>query len=41
VIAFSPPLIISESEIDQLLERTNLALADTLAWVQTWQGEVN
>jgi 4-aminobutyrate---pyruvate transaminase len=38
VIAFSPPLIISESEIDQLLERTNLALADTLAWVQTWRG---
>ena len=38
VIAFSPPLIISEAEIDQLLERTNLALADTLAWVQTWRG---
>ena len=36
VIAFSPPLIISEAEIDQLLERTNLALADTLAWVKTW-----
>jgi len=36
VIAFSPPLIISEAEIDQLLERTNLALADTLAWVKNW-----
>ena len=36
VIAFSPPLIISEAEIDQLLERANLALADTLAWVKTW-----
>lgn len=37
VIAFSPPLIISEGEIDALLERTALALADTLAWVETWR----
>ena len=37
VIAFSPPLIISEAEIDELLARTGLALADTLAWVQTWR----
>ena len=37
VIAFSPPLIISEAEIDALLERTNLALADTLAWVNSWR----
>lgn len=37
VIAFSPPLIISESEIDAMLERTALALADTLAWVETWR----
>jgi 4-aminobutyrate--pyruvate transaminase len=37
VIAFSPPLIISESEIDSLLERTQLALNDTLQWVRTWQ----
>jgi 4-aminobutyrate--pyruvate transaminase len=36
VIAFSPPLIISEAEIDALLARTQLALADTWAWVQTW-----
>jgi 4-aminobutyrate--pyruvate transaminase len=35
VIAFSPPLIISEAEIDTLLARTELALADTWAWVQT------
>ncbi len=35
VIAFSPPLIISEAEIDVLLERTRLALADTLAWLTT------
>lgn len=34
VIAFSPPLIITESEIDTLLERTRLALDDTLAWVR-------
>ena len=37
VIAFSPPLIISETEIDTLLERTSLALADTLAWVESWR----
>ena len=35
VIAFSPPLIITESEIDTLLERTKLALDDTLAWVRS------
>ena len=34
VIAFSPPLIISEAEIDALLERTALALDDTLAMVR-------
>lgn len=38
VIAFSPPLIISEAEIDTLLERTTLALADTLTWVNTWRA---
>ena len=37
VIAFSPPLIITEAEIDTVLERTQLALADTLAWVETWR----
>lgn len=37
VIAFSPPLIISEAEIDTMLERAELALADTLAWVRTWR----
>ena len=31
VIAFSPPLIITESEIDALLEHTRRALDDTLA----------
>jgi 4-aminobutyrate--pyruvate transaminase len=34
VIAFSPPLIISEAEIDFMLERAELALADTLSWVR-------
>ena len=38
IIAFSPPLIISAAEIDLMLERTSLALADTLAWVETWRG---
>ena len=37
VIAFSPPLIISEAEIDALLERTARALDDTLAWVKSWR----
>jgi 4-aminobutyrate--pyruvate transaminase len=34
IIAFSPPLIITEAEIGQLLERFALALADTWTWVQ-------
>ncbi len=36
VVAVSPPLIISESEIDALLERLALALDDTHRWVNTW-----
>ncbi len=35
VIAFSPPLIISEAEIDVMLECAGRALADTLAWVRS------
>jgi len=35
VIAFSPPLIINEAEIDAMLERTERALADTLAWLKS------
>jgi 4-aminobutyrate--pyruvate transaminase len=35
VIAFSPPLVISEAEIDFMLERAGRALADTLAWVRS------
>ena len=34
VIAFSPPLIITEAEIDTLLQRARLALDETLEWVQ-------
>jgi 4-aminobutyrate--pyruvate transaminase len=33
IIAFSPPLVITEAEIDALLAKTKLALDDTLAWV--------
>ncbi len=35
IIAFSPPLIISEAEIDDMMDRAELALADTLAWVRS------
>jgi 4-aminobutyrate--pyruvate transaminase len=35
VIAFSPPLVITEAEIDALLERTARALDDTLQWVRS------
>ena len=35
VIAFSPPLIITEAQIDDMLERAGRALADTLAWVRS------
>ncbi|NBX05698.1 MAG: aminotransferase class III-fold pyridoxal phosphate-dependent enzyme [Betaproteobacteria bacterium] len=37
VIAFSPPLIITEAEIDAMMARTRLALADTLEWVNSWR----
>jgi 4-aminobutyrate--pyruvate transaminase len=33
IVAFSPPLIITEAQIDELLERFDRALADTQAWV--------
>lgn len=35
IIAFSPPLVITEAEVDELLAKTKLALDDTLAWVRT------
>jgi len=34
IIAFSPPLIISEAEIDRLLDCTERALGETMAWVR-------
>ncbi len=34
IIAFSPPLIISEAEIDAMLDCTERALDETLAWVR-------
>ena len=37
VIAFSPPLIITEAEIDALVERTARALDDTLKWTRSWR----
>ena len=37
IIAFSPPLVITEAEIDAMLVRTELALADTWEWVGTWR----
>ena len=35
IIAFSPPLIISDDEIDDMMDRTELALSDTLDWVRS------
>ena len=37
VIAFSPPLVIGEAEIDALVERTARALDDTLQWTRSWR----
>jgi 4-aminobutyrate--pyruvate transaminase len=37
VIAFSPPLVITEAEIDALLERAAQALDDTLKWARSWR----
>ena len=33
VIGFCPPMIITESEIDELFNRFERALAKTMAWV--------
>ncbi len=37
IIAFSPPLIISEAEIDELLARLQRALDDTATWIDSWR----
>ena len=34
IITFSPPLIVSEAEIDAMLQCVDRALADTLAWLR-------
>lgn len=36
IIAFSPPLIISDAEIDELLLRLQRALDDTANWIDSW-----
>jgi 4-aminobutyrate--pyruvate transaminase len=36
IVAFSPPLVITEGEIDELLEKFDRALADTEAWIASW-----
>ncbi len=37
-MAFCPPLIVTESDVDEILERFGRALHDTLAWVETGGG---
>lgn len=34
IVAFSPPLIITEAEIDELLAKVELAMADTMRWLR-------
>ena len=36
IVAFSPPLIITEAELAELLARFERALEDTTAWIKTW-----
>jgi 4-aminobutyrate--pyruvate transaminase len=36
IVAFSPPLVITEGEIDELLAKFDLALKDTEAWIASW-----
>ena len=36
IVAFSPPLIITDAEIDELLVRFERALDDTTAWIRSW-----
>jgi 4-aminobutyrate--pyruvate transaminase len=36
IVAFSPPLVITEAEIDELLTKFDLALKDTEAWIASW-----
>lgn len=36
IVAFSPPLVITQAEIDELLAKFDLALKDTEAWIASW-----
>lgn len=36
IVAFSPPLIITDAEIDEMLRRFEQALQDTTAWIRSW-----
>ncbi len=36
IVAFSPPLVISDAEIDELLARFDRALRDTSDWIASW-----
>jgi 4-aminobutyrate---pyruvate transaminase len=36
IVAFSPPLVITEAEIDELLARLDRAMQDTVTWIQSW-----
>ncbi len=38
IVAFSPPLIISDAEIDELLARFDRALKDTTDWIGSWHA---
>ncbi|MCW5632832.1 MAG: aminotransferase class III-fold pyridoxal phosphate-dependent enzyme [Rubrivivax sp.] len=35
IIAFSPPLVITEAEIDELLAKFELAMGDTMRWLES------
>ena len=39
VIAFCPPLIITESQIDELLSKFEIGLNKTVEWAQKKMGE--
>ncbi len=39
-IAFCPPLIVTESDIDEIVEKFGRALDDTHAWLETGEGAV-
>ncbi|MFO1269184.1 MAG: aminotransferase [Rubrivivax sp.] len=38
IIAFSPPLVISEAEIDEVLAKVELAMQDTMRWLGNGTG---